>query len=61
MQGTTRFYRNDDRPFVRFDYTGVGTSKGKIERFIDWIEDACDIFGQLTTGPQVSLEIDHLL
>nr|CAB3219648.1 mycophenolic acid acyl-glucuronide esterase, mitochondrial-like [Phallusia mammillata] len=45
--------RSDNRPFVRFDYTGIGASEGKIVRFSDWIEDACDVFAQLTKGPQI--------
>ncbi len=43
------------RAFLRFDYTGHGCSGG---RFTDgtisaWLEDACAVLDELTSGPQI--------
>jgi pimeloyl-ACP methyl ester carboxylesterase len=45
----------EGRGFLRFDYSGHGTSGG---RFVDgtigrWVEDAAAVFDRLTEGPQI--------
>lgn len=43
------------RAFLRFDYSGHGESEGVFEEgaISDWAEDAMDIIGALTEGPQL--------
>ncbi len=43
------------RPFVRFDYRGHGSSEGDFLKatLSDWLEDAIAVFDKLTTGPQI--------
>lgn len=43
------------RAFLRFDYSGHGQSEGAFEEgaISDWAQDAMDIIGALTDGPQV--------
>lgn len=47
--------RAEDRPFLRFDYTGHGASSGDFEdgTIGEWTGDAVDAIGRLTEGPQV--------
>ncbi len=49
------FCAAEDRTFLRFDYTGHGTSGGRFaEGTIGrWAEDAAFVFDRLTDGPQV--------
>ncbi|KAF0676993.1 alpha/beta hydrolase [Profundibacterium mesophilum] len=43
------------RPFLRFDYSGHGASSGRFEdgAIGDWAQDAAEIIGALTRGPQL--------
>ena len=43
------------RAYLRFDYSGHGTSRGTFEELAlsDWREDAAALIGLLTEGPQV--------
>jgi pimeloyl-ACP methyl ester carboxylesterase len=43
------------RSFLRFDYSGHGASSGAFEEGAvgDWAEDAAEVLGALTTGPQI--------
>ena len=43
------------RAFLRFDYTGHGDSSGAFENGTigDWAQDARDVLGALTQGPQI--------
>jgi pimeloyl-ACP methyl ester carboxylesterase len=60
MEGTKAVHLQDwaertGRAFIRFDYSGHGQSS---EEFIDgcigdWAQDAADVIGALTSGPQV--------
>ena len=47
--------RKHDRAFLRFDYSGHGTSSGAFEDGCvgDWFADAAAIIAELTTGPQI--------
>jgi pimeloyl-ACP methyl ester carboxylesterase len=47
--------RGRGRGLVRFDYTGHGASSGDfLETCVgDWAEDAAEVLGRLTEGPQV--------
>ena len=49
------YAKSKGRPFLRFDYSGHGTSAGRVEDHTlgDWIEDAAAIILGLTKGPQV--------
>ena len=44
-----------DLSYLRFDYTGHGQSSGKFEEGCvgDWVRDAREAVGRLTTGPQI--------
>lgn len=60
MQGTKalaleQWCQDQDRAFLRFDYTGHGQSSGKFEDgcISDWAADAIYALDELTTGPQV--------
>lgn len=50
-----RWARDRGRAFLRFDYTGHGTSSGTFEEGSvgDWARDAEDAIGRLTEGRQV--------
>lgn len=43
------------RAFVRFDYTGHGRSSGRFEdgTIGQWADDAAEVLGRLTDGPQI--------
>ena len=45
----------NNHSFLRFDYSGHGSSSGKFEDFVisDWILDAKTIINELTKGPQI--------
>lgn len=45
----------DGRPFVRFDYTGHGSSSGRFEEgtISRWHADALAVLDRLTEGPQI--------
>jgi pimeloyl-ACP methyl ester carboxylesterase len=47
--------KNDDVPFLRFDYRGHGQSSEDFKNGTigQWFEDALTIFDQLTEGPQI--------
>ena len=47
--------RSQDRAFVRFDYSGHGSSAGKFEELTlsQWIDDALVILDTVAEGPQV--------
>ncbi|OUS07247.1 alpha/beta hydrolase [Rhodobacterales bacterium 52_120_T64] len=60
MDGTKAIHlqewaRTNNRPFMRFDYTGHGQSSGDfVDGCIgDWARDAMDAIDALTDGPQV--------
>lgn len=60
MQGIKAAYleaqcEKRDQSFVRFDYTGHGFSSGKFEDGCigSWLEDALEVFDNLTKGPQI--------
>jgi pimeloyl-ACP methyl ester carboxylesterase len=60
MTGTKAVHLQDwaiaqDRPFVRFDYSGHGQSSGLFEEGCigDWAADAVSVLDELTEGPQV--------
>ena len=50
-----RWAVDNDRPFVRFDYFGHGTSSGRFEdgTITRWRDDALAVLDQLSTGPQI--------
>jgi pimeloyl-ACP methyl ester carboxylesterase len=50
-----RWARNTGRPFVRFDYSGHGSSSGMFTDGCigDWTQDAAAVLDALSTGPQV--------
>lgn len=60
MEGTKAIYLQDwaqrrNRSFLRFDYSGHGQSSGD---FLDgcigeWAQDAMDMIGEVTDGPQI--------
>lgn len=47
--------QDNDRAFLRFDYTGHGASSGQFEDGCigDWARDALSVLDHLTAGPQV--------
>lgn len=60
MTGTKAVYLEDQckargQSYIRFDYTGHGSSSGKFEDgcISSWLQDATDVFDALTTGPQI--------
>ena len=60
MDGTKAVYlenwaKEQDRGFVRFDYSGHGRSEGEFEDGCigEWAQDAADVLDELTEGPQV--------
>ncbi len=60
MEGTKAIYLQDwaiaaGRSFLRFDYSGHGQSSGDfLDGCIgDWAQDAMDVIGEVTDGPQV--------
>ena len=60
MQGTKALYLEDwakrrNRAFLRFDYSGHGQSSGDfLDGCIgDWAQDAMDMIGEVTDGPQI--------
>jgi len=60
MEGTKAIYLQDwaedaQRDFLRFDYSGHGQSSGDfLEGCIgDWAQDAMDMIGEVTDGPQI--------
>ncbi|WP_411816085.1 alpha/beta hydrolase [Hyphococcus sp. DH-69] len=46
---------SENRPYLRFDYTGHGESDGKFEDgcISEWAEDALAVFDNATEGPQI--------
>ena len=60
MSGTKAVYLEDwakarGRAYLRFDYRGHGKSSGAFEEgsIGDWADDAAEVLGRLTQGPQV--------
>ncbi len=60
MEGTKAVYLQDwaerrNRAFLRFDYSGHGQSSGNfLDGCIgDWAQDAMDMIGEVTDGPQI--------
>ncbi len=60
MEGTKALYLEDwakrrNRAFLRFDYSGHGQSSGDfLDGSIgDWAQDAMDMIGEVTDGPQI--------
>ncbi len=60
MEGTKAVHleawaRDQDRAFLRFDYSGHGVSSGRFEDGCigDWAADAREIVERLTDGPQI--------
>ncbi len=60
MEGTKALHletwsKQQGRAFVRFDYSGHGTSSGAFEDGCigDWAEDAAEIINHLCEGPQI--------
>jgi len=60
MEGTKAIYLQDwaaqtGRSFLRFDYSGHGQSSGDfLDGSIgDWAQDAMDMIGEVTDGPQI--------
>ena len=60
MQGTKAVHlegwaKSQGRAFLRFDYSGHGASSGAFTDGCigDWAQDAVDVIGSLTNGPQV--------
>ncbi|XP_007905498.2 mycophenolic acid acyl-glucuronide esterase, mitochondrial-like isoform X1 [Callorhinchus milii] len=49
------YCRSEGRSFVRFDYTGCGSSKGDADSCFlgNWKNDVLSVLDNLTTGPQV--------
>ncbi len=46
---------SQNRPCVRFDYSGNGASSGEFEDATigDWVEECTAVFDRLTSGPQI--------
>ena len=60
MEGTKalaleKFFISEKRDFLRFDYSGHGTSSGNFSDLClsDWLEDSIAVIEQLTEGPQI--------
>ena len=60
MEGTKALYLEDwanrrNRAFLRFDYSGHGQSSGDFLQGCigDWAQDAMDVIGEVTDGPQI--------
>lgn len=60
MTGTKAVFLEEQRKkrgqaYVRFDYTGHGASSGDFEELniSTWLQDALDVFDNLTAGPQI--------
>ncbi len=60
MEGTKalameNFFASEKRDFLRFDYSGHGSSSGGFSEFCisDWVEDSLAVIEQLTEGPQI--------
>jgi len=49
------FAQREDRPYVRFDYTGHGLSGGRFEEatLSDWVDDAESVLRQLARWPAI--------
>ncbi len=47
--------KNNQHPYLRFDYSGHGESSGKFEDlvFSDWLKDSIFMMNHFTSGPQI--------